>query len=178
MLASLTRAAIRIVSAGSCILKETFFKLTFQLMGTEAVSVFSVVAVSFNTRPMCVSESSTWLITAVSSVRSTPWLSRKKRPNTPRIFMPSMRSAELTVTCWRVISSTSIFPLNKGIACTCTLRLPSVSNVSGTWITSTSRTNGFNGKRRSIRPTLICIPVASDAYEVACFRKKFCTGGT
>ena len=45
-------------------------------------------------------------------------------------------------------------------------------------MTCTPRTKRFSGKRRSMRSTDIFMPVASDAIAVACFRIKFCTGGT
>ena len=103
------------------------------------------------------------------------------------LVLPSIKLEELTATCFRVMSSTSTFPLSKGHACTRTFKLPRFSKVSGCCTstalsagctTNTPRTNKFKGKRRSIRSTDMSIPVASDAIAVACFRIKFCTGGT
>ena len=183
MAASPIWAVIRMESAGSCMLNDTFFnfnwwRATFQLIGAEAVVSLGVVVVSFISSCMWVSDSSTWLITASSLDRSTPWLCRKKRPKTPLIFIPSIKSAELTATRLKVTSSTSTFPFINGHACTRTLRLSKDKRVSGCWMTSTPRTNRLSGKRRSIRSTWICMPVALEAYAVTSRRKRFWTGGT
>ena len=178
-------------SSGICKSTETFFNFKLcrairQFMAVSVVS-FGVSVVSASITCMWVSLSSTLFNTASSFFKSTPWLSRKKRPSVPLICIPSNRVEELTATCCRVTSSISTLPFNKGHACTRTFSLSRLSNVSGCCTstalsarctTCTPLTSKFKGKRRSIRSTEIFIPVASDAIAVACFRIKFCTGGT
>ena len=178
-------------SSGICKSTETFF--SFRLC--NAIRQFKAVStVSFGASAVSASITCTWVLlnstlfsTAFSFFRSMPWLSRKNRPSVPLMCIPSSKVEEFTATCCKVISSTSTLPCNKGHACTRTFRLPRFSRVSGCCTstasfsdctTCTPRTSRFKGKRRSIRSTEIFMPVASDAIAVACFRIKFCTGGT
>ena len=178
-------------SNGICKSTETFFNfrvwsVTFQFNAVSVVSL-GVSVVSASITCTWVSLNSILLRMASSFVRSMPWLSKKKYPSTPLMHIPSIKLEELTATCFKVMSSTSTFPLSKGHACTRTFKLPRFSKVSGCCTstalsagctTNTPRTNKFKGKRRSIRSTDMSIPVAPDAIAVACFRIKFCTGGT
>ena len=154
---------------------SAFCSIIFQYRG--ALAVVSVAAVSARHTSRSVFFILISFIMAVSGLSAIPCDSRYNSPNCPFRVIPSIMSFVLRLMSFSPKASISTCFFSRGRICIFRVICPALSSVSPFSIAETRCMFRFSGNESVILPTLISIPVASEAIDAAFLTAKFCIGG-